>query len=201
MITAQNTNKEITLIFNGKDFEDRLVYAELKRIRELGYSLQGIDVSERKLTVEQAEKITRELGEGNPQNVLNEEFLKAYLVAHVNNFNEFSTVGQLLEDATSLKTPIVIRNGLADFLDTSEDYIYEELKTAYDVQERTGKTERASGSPARLLNFNARQLALYFSVLLLVLSVLYQVVNFKNPVKADRLPPSTETSAIVVEDL
>lgn len=183
MIPENNSDKEITLFFNGKDFEERLVHAELKRIHEFGYKLKGIDVSETKLTVEQAEKITRELGTGNPRKVLSNEFLTSYLVSHVDNFNEFNTTGQLLEDPTALKTPIVIRDGIMDFLDTSQDYIYDELKEEYDLREAAKqKAEEGEAKKVHVANgvaFQPKQFALYFSVLILVLTILYQVIHFK----------------------
>ena len=193
----QHLDKEVTLIFNGKDIEDRLVYAEMQRIEEFGYKLNGIDVSRRKLDVSQAEKITRELGGEEPQKVLSDEFLQSYLMSHVNNFNTFNTVGQLLENPMALKTPIIIKDGIMDYVDCLQDDLYEELKSGVVEEAVVPKQELQERIPAYFLNnlleeLNPKQLAVYFSVLMLTLSLIYQIVNVNKDTERFDLPPKAK---------
>lgn len=193
----QHLDKEVTLIFNGKDIEDRLVYAEMQRIEEFGYKLNGIDVSRRKLDVSQAEKITRELGGEEPQKVLSDEFLQSYLMSHVNNFNTFNTVGQLLENPMALKTPIIIKDGIMDYVDCLQDDLYEELKSGVVEEAVVPKQELQERIPAYFLNnlleeLNPKQLAVYFSVLMLTLSLIYQIVNVDKDTERFDLPPKAK---------
>jgi len=121
----ENKKDEITLIYNGKDLDDKQAISYLKSIA--GEKLKMIDITKDRLTESQIARLAENMNI-TPKELIDKKNKKAIATIDEENMDDEEVVKLLAEQTQLLRTPITLWNNKTEYWDTAYDMIKYEMK-------------------------------------------------------------------------
>lgn len=120
----ENRKNEITLIYNGKDLDDKQAVSYLKSVA--GEKLKTIDISKERITQSQIARIAKDM-KVEPKVLIDKKHQQTLSEIDHKDWDEESVLKLLAEQPHLLRTPITKWNGKTEYWDTAYDMIKYEL--------------------------------------------------------------------------